>query len=78
MSLPRVIGYGAVVVVFGSVSVGVVAVGEVLVGDVEVFVLSSTDTLPRFSPHAATPAEAPAPRAAARAMIPARLSMALG
>jgi hypothetical protein len=60
------------VVVFGVV---VVSVGEVVVGLVEVLVESSIDTLPRFSPQAATPVEAPAPRAAANAIIPTRLSI---
>jgi hypothetical protein len=55
------------------VVLGWVSVGDVVVGDFEVLVDSSIDTLPRFSPQAATPAEAPAPRAAARTMIPARL-----
>jgi hypothetical protein len=62
--------YLPVVVVLGSVSVG-----DVPVGAVEVLVPSSIDTLPRFSPQAATPADAPAPSAAAKAMIPARLSI---
>jgi hypothetical protein len=59
------------------VSVGVVAVsvGVVVVGLVEVFVESSIERVPRFSPQAATPVDAPAPRAAASAMIPTRLSI---
>jgi hypothetical protein len=61
-----------VVVVFGVVEV---SVGEVVVGLVVVLVESSIETLPRFSPQAATPVDAPAPRAAASAMIPARLSI---
>jgi hypothetical protein len=64
------------VVVSGVVEVSVVGVVEVSVGDVLVFVESSIETLPRFSPQAATPADAPAPRAAATAMIPRRLSIA--
>jgi hypothetical protein len=51
-----------VVVVFG---------GELVVGLVVVLVESSIDTLPRFSPQAETPVEAPAPRAAAITRIPA-------
>jgi hypothetical protein len=68
-----------VVVVFGSVTVG-----DVVVGEVDVFVPSvpvascSIDTLPRFSPQADTPAEAPTPRAAATARIPAFRSTGLG
>jgi hypothetical protein len=60
-----------VVVVLGVVTV---SVGDVPV-DGLVFDESSIETLPRFSPQAATPLDAPAPRAAARAMIPRRLSI---
>jgi hypothetical protein len=65
-----------VVVVLGVVLVSVLGVVVLLVGLVEVFVESSIDTLPRFSPQAATPVEAPAPTAAASAKIPSRLSIA--
>jgi hypothetical protein len=64
-----------VVVVFGVVTV---SVGEVVVGLVVVLVESSIDTLPRFSPQAETPADAPAPRAAATTRIPAFRSTGLG
>jgi hypothetical protein len=60
------------VVVFGVVLVSVFGVVVVLVGLVEVFVESSIETLPRFSPQAATPVDAPAPRAAASTRIPTR------
>ena len=56
------------------VVLGWVSVGDVVVGDFEVLVDSSIDTLPRFSPQAATPVAAPAPRAAASANIPSLLN----
>ena len=56
---------GGVLIVAGFIGVVLVAVPSVLVP------LSSIVTLPRSSPHAATPADAPAPSAAATSRIPA-------